>query len=51
MSKATRQLHISEDVFSGYNHTVGSATDNHPPKKIVASSFVGVKPFILPMSK
>ena len=22
MAKATRQLHISEDVFSGYNHTV-----------------------------
>ena len=22
VAKATRQLHISEDVFSGYNHTV-----------------------------
>jgi hypothetical protein len=24
-SKATRQLHISEDVFSGYNHTLRGA--------------------------
>ncbi len=25
VSKATRQLHISEDIFGGYNHTLRGA--------------------------